>query len=71
MAAGAEKTVTLAAKEAVWKLGFEHVKACQLDVIAGVVSGRDVFVILPIYRRVLKLLPAVSLLGFVCSNYFP
>ena len=45
MAGVAEKRVALAVKEAMWKLGYEHVKASQLEVIAGLVSGRDVFVI--------------------------
>ena len=32
-------------KGAARTLGYEDVKACQLEVIAGLVSGRDVFVI--------------------------
>ena len=44
--AGAAKRVTLAAKESyTWMLGYEDVKACQLEFIAGLVSGQDVFVI--------------------------
>lgn len=39
--------VALAAKEAAQKLGYKEMKACQLQVIEGVVSGRDVFAILP------------------------
>lgn len=38
MAGVAEKKVALAMKEATWKLGYEDAKACQLGVIAGVVS---------------------------------
>ena len=45
MASVAEKRVALAAKEATLKLGYGDLKACQLEVIAGLVSGRDVFVI--------------------------
>ena len=39
MAGVAEKRV---AKEATRKIGYTDVKACQLEVIAGVVNGRDV-----------------------------
>ena len=42
MAGVAEKRVALAAKKATRKLGYADVKACQLEVIAGLVSGRDV-----------------------------
>ena len=42
MAGVAEKRVALAAKEATRKIGLTDVKACQLEVIAGPVSGRDV-----------------------------
>ena len=42
MAGVAEKRVALAAKEATWKIGYTDVKACQLEVIAGLVSGQDV-----------------------------
>ena len=42
MAGVAEKRVALAAKETTRKIGYTDVKACQLDVIAGVVNGRDV-----------------------------
>ena len=35
MAGGAEKRVALAGKEVTRKLGYEDVKACQLEVIAG------------------------------------
>ena len=45
MAGVVEKRVALATKEATRKLGYEDVKACQLEVIAGLVSGRDGFVI--------------------------
>ena len=38
----AEKRAALAAKEATRKLGNTDVKACQLEVIAGLVSGRGV-----------------------------
>ena len=34
------------AKKATLKLGCKDVKTCQLEVIAGLVSARDVFVIL-------------------------
>ena len=42
MAGVAEKRVALAAKETTRKIGYTDVKACQLEVIAGVVKGRDV-----------------------------
>ena len=42
MAFVAEKRATLAAKEATRKIGYTDVKACQQEVIAGLVSGRDV-----------------------------
>ena len=42
-----EKRVALAAKEAAQKLGYNDTKACQLQVIEGIVSDRDVFAILP------------------------
>ena len=42
MAGVAEKRVALAAKEATRKIGYTDVKACQLEVIAGVVNCRDV-----------------------------
>ena len=42
MAGVAEKKAALAAKEATRKLGYKDVKACQLEVIAGLVSGQDV-----------------------------
>ena len=42
MAGVAEKRVALAAMEAMPKLGYTNVKACQLDVIAGPVSSEDV-----------------------------
>ena len=42
MAGVAEKRVALAAKETTRKIGYTDVKACQLEVIAGVVNGRDV-----------------------------
>ena len=42
MASVAEKRAALAAKEATWKIGYTDVKACQLEVIEGLVSGRDV-----------------------------
>ena len=35
MAGGAEKRVALAGKEVTQKLGYEDVKACELEVIAG------------------------------------
>ena len=38
--------MALAAKEAVQKLGYSDMTACQVQVIKGIVSGRDVFVIL-------------------------
>ena len=38
----AGRRVALAAKEATRKIGYTDVKACQLEVIAGVVNGRDV-----------------------------
>ena len=41
MAGVAEKRAALAAKEATWKIGYTDVKACQLKIIAGPVSGRD------------------------------
>ena len=40
--AGAAKRIDLAAKEAAWNLGYEDAKACQLDFIAGVVTGRKI-----------------------------
>ena len=46
MASVAEKRVALATKEATRKIGYTDVKACQLEVIAGLVSGRDVSAIL-------------------------
>ena len=42
MAGVAEKRAALATKEATRKIGYTDVKACQLEVIAGLVSGRDV-----------------------------
>ena len=42
MAGVAEKRAALAAKEATRKIGYTDVKSCQLEVIAGLVSGRDV-----------------------------
>ena len=45
MACVADNRVTLAAKEDTLKLECEDVKACQLEVIAGLVSARDVFAI--------------------------
>ena len=39
---GKKRMAGVVAKEATQKLGYEDVKACQLEVIAG---GRDVFVI--------------------------
>ena len=42
MASVAEKRVALATKEATRKIGYTDVKACQLEVIVGLVSGRDV-----------------------------
>ena len=42
MAGVAEKRVALAAKEATRKIGYTDVKACQLEVRAGVVNGQDV-----------------------------
>ena len=44
MAGVAEKRVALVAKEDTQKLGYEDMKACQLEIIAGLVSGRDAFV---------------------------
>ena len=38
MAGVAEKRVALAVKEDTWKLGYQDVKACQLEFIAGLVS---------------------------------
>ena len=42
MAGVAEKRAALAAKEATRKLGYTDVKTCQLEVIVGLVNGRDV-----------------------------
>ena len=42
MAGVADKRAALAAKGATRKIGYTDVKACQLEVIAGVVNGRDV-----------------------------
>ena len=42
MAGVAEKKTALAAKEATRNIGYTDVKACQLEVIAGLVRGRDV-----------------------------
>ena len=42
-----EKRVALATKEAVQNLGYNDMKACQLQVIEGIVIGRDMFAILP------------------------
>ena len=42
MAGVAEKRAALAAKEATRKIGYTDLKACQLEVIAGLVSCRDV-----------------------------
>ena len=42
MAGVAEKRAALAAKEATRKIGYTDLKACQLEVIAGLVSGRNV-----------------------------
>ena len=41
MAGVAEKRAALAAKETTRKIGYTNVKACQLEVTAGVVNGRD------------------------------
>ena len=40
--AGVAKRAASAAKEATRKLGYTDVKACRLEVIAGLVSGRGV-----------------------------
>ena len=42
MAGVAKKRAASAAKEATRKLGYTDVKACQLEIIAGLVSGRGV-----------------------------
>ena len=42
MAGVAQKRAALAAREATRKIGYTDVKACQLEIIADLVSGRDV-----------------------------
>ncbi len=42
-----ESQVSIAATKAAQHLGYEYLKAEQLQVVTGVVRGRDVFAVLP------------------------